>query len=98
MQPAKTPRIYSEFCGAVGDVWHLWQVKGTGRVPRGPSLGSRVEGAIVWSGQTCPDVTSWKTSAFSPPWICDHPDSEMTQQPTENPVGGPQPPFALPNQ
>ena len=38
MQPAKTPGIYSEFCGAVGNFGHLWQVKGAGPVPRRPRL------------------------------------------------------------
>lgn len=50
-----------------------------------PAFVLRVAGAVVWPGLPCPEVT-WKTSAFSPLWTCDLPNSE-TQQPTDNTWG-----------
>lgn len=79
VQPAETPGISSELCGAV--VTSCRQVKGV----HGPwwaqlfmAPGGR---CVLWPGLPCPDVASWKASAFSPPWACDHPDSKAHSGP-----------------
>lgn len=65
MQPAETPRIYSEFCGAVSNVWHLWRVKGWRSNPlQAPAFVLRVAGAVVcWA---CPALSDLEDKCLLP--------------------------------
>lgn len=61
---------------------------------REPLVGSALYGSrwevrpVARPALPCPDVASWKASAFSPPWACDHPD-RGAQRPADDALGAP---------